>query len=76
MLLEAVGDAVLASLDLEDAMRRTRMLARAQQGVENPTLPVADLVDQLERVVGELDRLLDAIYRRLRMEIAEDLLDR
>ena len=76
MLLEAVGDAVLAGLDLEDAMRRTRMLARAQQGVEDPALPVADLVEPLERVVGELDRLLDAIYRRLRMEIAEDLPDR
>ncbi len=73
MLLEAVGDAVLAGITLEDAMRRTHMLTRVYGDGD---LPVAEMVEPLDRVVSELDRLLESIYRRLRLEIDEDLADR
>ena len=73
LLLEAVGDAVLAGLSLEDAMRRTRMLTQRYGDGNDLDLPVAEMVEPLEGVVEELDRLLEAIYRRLRTEIAEEL---
>ncbi len=72
LLLEAVGDAVLAGLNLEDAMRRTRMLTQRYGDGNELDLPVAEMVEPLEGVVEELDRLLGAIYRRLQTEIAEE----
>ena len=73
LLLEAVGDAVLAGLNLEDAMRRTRMLTQRFGDGNELDLPVAEMVEPLEGVVEELDRLLETIYRRLQTEIAEEL---
>lgn len=73
LLLEAVGDAVLAGLNLEDAMRRTRMLTQRFGDGNELDLPVAGMVEPLEGVVEELDRLLETIYRRLQTEIAEEL---